>query len=477
MWIALPLAILSEVCGFLSPKEALGGCRGVCSAWRRVQASWTHVQFGQHLDEAQAVVCGSEGSRIRAVTLLVDHPAIVGLLTCYTRLQRVELRKVRATETFRCLADLGQLTELEVKGACPITNDGLQHLSKLSKLKVLALRDTRTVTDEGMRHMAHLRKLESFCLNFTCDVTQSGVQHLALLPRLKTLDLTCGDRVRALQCLSRCQTLQSLTVESCEEFDDDGARDLPVGLRVLNLRGTAVSGESLTRLTNLQELDLSNCYHLTNIGHLVGAHSLTNLNVVACPITDNALQYMSLVPSLQCLGFSAGSRVTPEGLLHISKMHWLRRLRFDLAGRASFQHLSGLVNLQALHLSDGNVRNSEFAHLSGLQKLENLTLSRLHRTTDDALEYLRDLNLKMLRLHACPVNGLGLRYFDKLTNLHTVEIEYCTDVSDESLTSVFSLPGLRTLKLHGYMPKVSPAFRRQLDRSFTFVDGVFTLLA
>src|SRR5690606_5127920 len=69
----------------------------------------------------------------------------------------------------------------------PVTDKGLEQISRLRRLKYLGLENC-AVTDVGIAHLAALRQLQELRLTNT-DVSDAALVHLEKLPKLKSLSL------------------------------------------------------------------------------------------------------------------------------------------------------------------------------------------------------------------------------------------------------------------------------------------------
>lgn len=103
----------------------------------------------------------------------------------------IGLRELRLSQTrisgngLRHLTALKNLSILSL-GNSNITSDSLRYLSQLKSLKDLDLKQNRMVTDEGLEHLTKIPGLSTIDLTRT-GVRGSGLLHLAKLPNLKTL--------------------------------------------------------------------------------------------------------------------------------------------------------------------------------------------------------------------------------------------------------------------------------------------------
>jgi hypothetical protein len=141
-------------------------------------------------------------------------------------------------------------------------------------------------------------------------------------------------------------------------------------LRVLDLRWSDVSDdglEHLNELTSLQELILSDSREFTDSGleHLKGLPNLQNLALDHTEITDAGLVHLSSVPRLERLGLCY-TRISDNGL----------------------PHLSGVTKLQILTLP-GSITDAGLMHLNRLSSLRLVTVPKTH-VTDEGIKNLHE---------------------------------------------------------------------------------------
>nr|SVE94211.1 EOG090X05GA [Simocephalus serrulatus] len=179
-------------------------------------------------------------------------------------------------------------------------------------------------------------------------------------------------------------------------------------------------------LPNIESLDLSGCFNVTDIGI---AHALTadlptlkRLNLSLCKqITDSSLSRLSQhCRQLQELDLGGCCNVTNAGLLLIA---W------------------GLKSLKSLNLrSCWHVSDLGIASLAGLGSdaegnlaLEHLGLQDCQKLTDDALMHV-SLGLKKLKsinLSFClSISDSGLKYLAKMPSLCELNLRSCDNISD-----------------------------------------------
>ncbi|XP_015126503.1 F-box/LRR-repeat protein 14 [Diachasma alloeum] len=196
-------------------------------------------------------------------------------------------------------------------------------------------------------------------------------------------------------------------------------------VQILSLRRGL--GDVVKGITNLESLNLSGCYNITDTG-LTSAicteySSLTELNLSLCKqVTDNSLgriaQYLKNLESLELGGCC---NITNTGLLLIA---WgLKKLkRLDLRS--------------CWHISDAGI-----GHLAGMSRetaagnlaLEHLGLQDCQRVSDEALRHISVglTCLKSTNLSFCvSITDAGLKHLAKMSSLREVNLRSCDNISD-----------------------------------------------
>ena len=280
-----------------------------------------------------------------------------------SRLKRLSLAGIRVTDVgLRYLKGFTGLEGLDLAGTL-ITDDGLAHLRQMANLKDLSIAGTR-IGDSGLEHIAALTRLERLNLSAT-RMTDAGMRHMSGLVHLKHL------------------TLDGIGVS------DVGLADLEnlVKLRFLSLCATEVSDTGLVhleRLTGLRTLRVNDTdCTFSGAVELYTVLQHRRLDEALESVLDVERNAENLIVSLD----SSNIRVTDSGLAH----------------------LTGLNELEWLHLGGTEVSDAGLAHLSALSKLALLDLTGT-RVTDAGLEHLRGLpNLQRLHLGRTKVTDAGER--------------------------------------------------------------------
>ena len=175
-----------------------------------------------------------------------------------------------------------------------------------------------------------------------------------------------------------------------------------IRIKQLNLSRTRIDNSFLARLfhltPNLQSLDLSYCYRITDDGlqHLAPFENLENLSLEGCfeingfglnylttltklrklnlwlceKITDRDLNFLAFFPELRCLNLGCCSRITDRALILLSQL--------------PLKHLQHLILLRC-----HNITNWGFRHLALFSQLRILNIQGCDYITNEEKSFLK----------------------------------------------------------------------------------------
>jgi len=354
-----------------------------------------------------------------------------------------------------------------------------------STLHLLDLRGSQRLTDRGLLQLAHtpLRSLE-----------------------VVRLDNCHGITGRGLLAFSRSTMLHTLSLANCRRLTDEAVVNvghLGGSLTCLNLGGcrclTDRSLEAVGHLRELRKLDLSQCDLITDEG-LVNLHDLELLDELSIGwcrlISDDGLEILAEQPNRSKALITlrlARCSITDEGLQHLAKLETLEELDLNGCVRISSAalgetlgkliHLTSLDvsycpgilrsswqgkidSLKSLELCYSGVRDSHLAHLRSLPKLEELNLDSCivtdwgmaHLVDNDVVPYLTTLDLadtdisdaamgkiarlkhiRHLSLFYCNISNRGLRHIASMSSLEVLNLD-SRDIGDDGLRYLRELP-------------------------------------
>ena len=245
-------------------------------------------------------------------------------------------------------------------------------------------------------------------------------------------------------------------------------------VQVLSLRKSL--REIVTSISNLEVLNLSGCYNLTDSALEFAFNrevpSIKELNLSLCKdVSDNSLGKIATnCKNLCSLDLGGCAKVTNTGLLLISwglkKLAYLNLRSCRQISDHGIGHLSGLdadgkytsapSALGFLGLQDcQKLTDESLKHISvGMPQLRHINLSFCVSVTDTGLKSLAKLPLlQSLNLRSCDnVSDIGVGFLSEdspaATTIQFLDVSFCSNVSDAGLGHIASgLPSLRSLLL------------------------------
>eukprot|EP00984_Skeletonema_dohrnii_P003939 scaffold1350_cov137-Skeletonema_dohrnii-CCMP3373.AAC.19 len=375
----------------------------------------------------------------------------------------------------RCLTDrsleamsgLLGLRQLDLSQCDLITNEGLNNLANLDQIEELSLGWCRLISDGGLEILSEQRNRPQTLrvLHLArCPITDDGLVHLSKLEQLQELDLNGCSKLssQALSfALGKLVCLSSLDVSYCPgilRFSWQGKVD---ALKSLELNYSAVRDSHISHLKHLpmlEELNLDSClvgdYAIAHLADNDVVPNLTTLDLADTDISDFAMQKIAQFEHLKSLSLFY-CNISNAGLRHLSSMKKLEVLNLDSReiGDDGLRcaYLSKIKTLTSLELCGGGIADLGCAHLATIYNLTSLNLSQNERITNRGAASLAALsNLKALNLSNTRVNSEALKFFSGLSQLQSLALYGCKDIEDnpkmDSLQS--ELPLLRCVRLN-----------------------------
>ena len=191
-----------------------------------------------------------------------------------------------------------------------LKGENLIHLRGFGKLKKLSA--PRNLDDIGLEYIGQLGKLTTLYLTGD-QFTDAGLKHLSNLAKLKNFEtewLPSGGE--AIKILAKLPNISSMGLNQTELTDEDLIPLKDSKLKVLNIGGKNITGQSLQyigQITSLEEL-------------MLGSYAYTQ------KITDESLKQLSGLVNLKRLTLQ-GTEVTAKGLAYLEPLKSLKKLRLN----------------------------------------------------------------------------------------------------------------------------------------------------
>lgn len=222
--------------------------------------------------------------------------------------------------TWRSPPVTAMMTELDLSGSLQLTDRGLLQFNSPRRLEIarfdhchqlvghglailasshhlhtLSLGHCRRLIDDGLVYISHLRTLESLCLTGCRCLTDRSLATIATLYSLRHLDLTGCDLISdaGLEQLQSLEALREVSLGWCRKVTDQGldcfSRQPGRSTNLCRLRIARcgiTDATILSRLTNLQELDVNGCKSLRSAALGDALRELPNLQILdvsRCP--------------------------------------------------------------------------------------------------------------------------------------------------------------------------------------------------
>ena len=257
---------------------------------------------------------------------------VVKILSELTTLQRLSLVQNQVNDIgAQRLAKFQDLRSLDLRGNMEAGNMALDVVADLPKISAFKHRST-AVDDSGMESLSRNKTLESLLLQDFVITDQSG-PHLAKLGKLSQLEIfRCQgfgtEGVLALKGLG----LIRLTLRDLPNVDDRAMEvfdDLPKLRRLFLHELTSVGDAGLKHLSALTSLELLDIWTVpqmkdATVDVIATLPNLKELSIRATSVTDQCIDTIVKMPSLQSLTFKENGSVTAEGLKKLAAKKWAK---------------------------------------------------------------------------------------------------------------------------------------------------------
>ena len=362
-------------------------------------------------------------------------------------------------------------------------------------LRILSLGLTR-ISGE-LEKSFFLPNLEVLNLPLCKGLTERGLSHIISMcgNGLRTIDLrnTTITGANLIYLAGSFSGIATLQISNCKHLTDSGLvqflRLCGANLRRLDLGGTNISGEEVSHfsgfLDNLESLNLFNCKLLSDqgLGQLlrISGRRLELLNVGGTNITgENVSRLTRPLPELSKLYLDRCRNITEQGLCDLiqvcgDKIRLIDLEKTDISGEGlneitrkffemdilnlnSCRNLTdcGLkeilrifgFNLSVLSLGETGILGDGLDSSNILDRVEHLILFGCKELTDTGLCIILKIcgpSLKELDLSRTLVSGSGPDKICTLSNLQVLNLLHCLDLTDQGFQEFISSVK-RTLK-------------------------------
>jgi hypothetical protein len=405
------------------------------------------------------------------------------------------------------LAHLDFVTALNLGGSKRLTDDGLRHLARMPKLRELDLSGWENpITDRGLEVLSRLGELRRFQMCWPQQVSDAGVAHLASCHHLESVDLlgtpTGDGAIAALRGKNGLRRFKSGTqvtdaglalLHEFPMFKTWQGGEITYGLMSPNAGPThllvdgPITDKGLASLVGLDGLfGFSVFWHTSTLtpDGLEALAKLPNLGFLGYDgklCTDDAMSHIAVLPRLRMLmaqgavvsdaGFAALSRsptieyiwgrecpnLSGPGLAALARMPALRGLavsckNVDAGALAALPRFPALRELMPMDVPDEG-----FFHVGRCEALEALWCMYCRNTGDIATGHIAGLaKLKSYYAGATQITDRSLATLAGMSSLEKIEFHECKGITDEGVVLLAGLPRLRNLTIGG-SPNVSRA--------------------
>lgn len=286
----------------------------------------------------------------------------------------------------------GLVVEVDFRGAS-LTDTDLEGLSKLPRLRSVLLSDT-AITDEALKTLGEISTMQNLDLR-ECAVTDAGLAHLTGLQKLKVLKLSgkdgdCSISDDGMEQVGKLKALKVLAIDFLWVSEDGLAKlDQLAEMIELYMAGTSVGSESIELIAKqfpkLKKLRLAQT-HIDGTGTnaLPGLSNLEELDISEClKVNDEGLQPLAKMSHIKNLNLWR-LNISDAGVASLAGLTTLQRLNLDNTRLSDegMQHLSDLKELTWLHLGSTQISDAGLSNLDGLTKLKNLIVTRTNVTKE-----------------------------------------------------------------------------------------------
>jgi hypothetical protein len=413
------------------------------------------------------------------------------------QLTGINARQQMSDAVLARIANLDQITRLDLDGCNRVTDAGLAHLDRLSQLEELNLSGWHSrITDSGLAVLRSLKKLRRFDMAWPQRVTDAGMANLQDCSELESVTLmgtrTGDGAIRALADTPRLRRLfAGNTVTDAGlallkhvprfkswsgEAPEYSLLGFDAGPTYLGIDGTfsATGLRGLAGLDGLFALNLSWSGSDMHSDGLAALSALANLGFVAINgdrCDDAAFRQLGGLPRLRMLlaqepvasdeGFVALGRsrsleylwgrecpnMTGRGFAALTAMPSLRGLAVSckFVDDSALATLAQSPTLTALMPMD--VTDEGFRHVGRCAALQDLWCMYCADTGDAATEHIRNLTLRSYYAGGTQITDRSLEVLGGMDSLERLQFHDCRRITNAGMRHLAALPSLREVTL------------------------------
>jgi Leucine-rich repeat (LRR) protein len=340
------------------------------------------------------------------------------------KLTKLSIYKCKSIKDIDAISSLTSLEYLRIED-CQILKN-LDVLSKLSNLKKLTIKNSELNNIDGISNLNNLKTLE----------IQGSLKNLNGSPK----------------------SLEKLTIVDESGLEDITGIEKLINLKTLRFISKSISSKqynSLSKLVNLENLDLSGNTNFKNTKSLINLTLIKDLNLAECQFIKhvNGLKNMLNLKKLNLDG--CGRLENVDGLYNLTQLE-----EIDLNYCIDLININGLSNsksLKKLRINLDTTRSgshypklTDINSLKNCTSLENVELKKCHTVVDfSPLSSLK--NLKKLTLWGCIYHDsiANLGFLKSLKNIVDLYI-YSYEKPIKDLTLISGLTNLQKLNLSAW---------------------------
>ncbi|XP_073008896.1 F-box/LRR-repeat protein 3 isoform X1 [Typha latifolia] len=353
-------------------------------------------------------------------------------VVCLARANRLGWRGLEAL-----VAACPRLDTVDLSHSVGVGDREAAALAEAKGLREIRLDKCLAITDVGLAKVAvGCPGLERLGIKWCLEISDIGIELLAKkCPEIKFLDISYLKVTNeSLRSISSLEKLEDLYMVGCSFVDDEGLQLLSNGSKSLQCidvsRCDNVSSRGLTSLVEgnqcLQKINAGDCFPDLESSFLSKLscvkNTLTVLKLDGFQVSSSSLRVIGgSCKNLVEIGLSKCTGVTDESISE------LVAICVDLR----------TVDLTCCHhLTD----NALYSIADNCKRVESLLLESCSLITEKGLERIATCcsNLKEIDLTDCGVNDTALKFLSACSELTTLKLGLCSDISDNGLAHIGS---------------------------------------